>query len=154
MYRKNDLLFRPVAAEIRTQRTATSDETGYTAPRERTTTEVEITPRRDVKAPSNTPAPAQLPAQTCLPEFVAVELDLFCDLLVVPALLYVKALVDVVFAAVLAVDGEPVEAIVGVLDVHHATVVVDARVSLEDGAVALALDRDVRVCTPVIPMCG
>lgn len=48
----------------------------------------------------------------------------------------------------LAVDGEPVEAVVGVLDVHDAAVVVDVLVSLEHGIVGLALDRDVGVLLP------
>lgn len=81
---------------------------------------------------------------------MAIELDLVGDLVVFSALLHVKALVDVVVVAVLAVDRESVEAVVRVLDVHHAAVVVDARVSLENGAVGLALDRDVGVRAPVM----
>lgn len=84
------------------------------------------------------------------PELMSVEGDFFGEVVVVPALLHVQALVGVVLAAVLAVEGEPVEAVVGVLDVHDAVVVVDVLVSLEDGAVGLALDRDVCIGPPTV----
>lgn len=91
----------------------------------------------------------RLLTRTIIPEFVSVELDLWGYLIVVPGLLHVKALVDVVLLAVLAVHREPVEAVVGVLDVHDAGVVVVIFVSLKDGAVRLALDRDVCIRPPV-----
>lgn len=84
------------------------------------------------------------------PEPVPVELDLLGFVWVVPILLDVEALVDEVFVAVLSVDLEAVETVVGVLDVEDATVVVDGHVTLEDGVVlvALTLDGDVGVSTP------
>lgn len=48
----------------------------------------------------------------------------------------------------LAVDGETVEPVVGVLDVHDSAVVIDVLVPLEDGVVGLPLDRDVRILLP------
>lgn len=81
---------------------------------------------------------------------MVVELDLRGKLLIVPVLLNVKALVDVVGAAMHPVDFETVETVVGVLDVDYAAVAINGRVALEDGVVliALALDSDVGVGFP------
>lgn len=85
-----------------------------------------------------------------VPEFVTVEPYFLGDCVVVPVLLNVEALVDVVVFAVLAVDSEAVEAIVGVLHINYAAVVGDVWIPLEDCAVGLTLNRDVRILSPGI----
>lgn len=83
-----------------------------------------------------------------VPEGVAVELDLPRLDFVVPVLLHVQALVGVVVVVVLAVDGESVEAVVGVLHLHDVSVVVQALVPLKYRVVGLSFDGDVRVRGP------
>lgn len=69
-------------------------------------------------------------------------------MLVFSALLHIETLVGVVAFVVLPIDGEPIEAVVGVLHVEDPAVVVYLLVALQDRVVRFAFDRDVCVRGP------
>ena len=84
-------------------------------------------------------------------ERMAVEGDFLCRLLPFPVRLDVEALVNVLGTAVLPIDREPFEVVVGVLDLNGVGAsAIACRLPLDNGVVvfALALDCDGGVCRP------